>query len=167
MRLLIVAFAFILAGSSAASSQTSTPVEGWSMVFTDTLRVYDSLWSWTGFKYKYGDQGGDVGLGAGPVKRIVANNPAAYAEVRKFAYYEVTTFITTLGSAGVLGWGLGSDDDDLVIAGAIGLGVSFIFDRIGYSHLKKGVKIFNAELRATPPTSERKTSPEILVTVAP
>ena len=167
MRLLIVAFTLMLVGSSAARSQTSTATEGWNLVSTDTLRVYDSLWSWTGFKYKYGDQGGDVGVGAGPVKRIVANNPAAYAEVRKFAYYEVTTFVTSLASAGVLGWGLGSDDDDLVIAGAIGLGVSFIFDRIGYSHLKKGVKLFNAELRATPSTSERKTSPEVLVTVAP
>ena len=154
MRQLAIALLLMIPSSSVVWSQTPPPRDGWEMVLTDTLRVYDSKWSLTGFKYKYGDEGGEVGLGAHPVKRIVAANPQAYAEVRKFAYYEVSTFIVILGSAAVLGWGIGSDDSDLIVGGIVGIVVGSIFDRIGYSHLKKGARIFNAGLRANGGISE-------------
>jgi len=53
------------------------------------------------------------------------------------------TFISAIVSAGVLGWGTGSDNHDLVYIGLKGLVVSLVFDQIGYSHLKKGVEIYN------------------------
>ena len=110
----------------------------------DTLRVWQSLWSTTGFKYQHGPRKGDVGLGGYAVKGIVQDDPAALHEAEVFGRYQVPTFFLSLASAVAIGAGLAKDRSELIYAGIGGLAVSFAFDQVGYSHLKKAARTYNA-----------------------
>src|SRR6059036_2493450 len=72
----------------------------------DTLRVWQSFSSLTGFGYQYREQKGDVGLGGFKIKAIVKNDPSALREARTFGRFEVPTFFTSLASGAVLGAGV-------------------------------------------------------------
>ena len=165
MRHLLLALVLLMVFSSTGRAQTQTATEGWNLVLTDTLRVYQNLWSWTGYKYKYHDQAGGVGWTGQPVKDIVAGNPAAYEQARKFGHYEVSSWVAAVAAGALIGWGLAEDDDDLVIAGAAGAGVSLVLSLIGQSHLNKAAKIFNAGLRANATTGGLKVDTEFFVSV--
>jgi hypothetical protein len=112
----------------------------------DTLRVWQSFFSWTGFKYSFGDLEGDVGMGGSKVKSIVGSNPLALGKVETFGRFQVPSFVLSLTSAAVLGWGIGSDDRDLVYVGLGGMLVGLIVDQIGYRYLKSGVRVYNKGL---------------------
>lgn len=112
----------------------------------DTLRVWQSGWALTGFKFEYFGHEDGVGFAGRNIKKILSVNPEALREVNTFAKYQVPTFFTTLVFGGTLGWGIGSKNGRLILIGVGGTVVSFIFDQIGYSHLKKAASIFNEGL---------------------
>ncbi|MDH3215837.1 MAG: hypothetical protein OEN01_06030 [Candidatus Krumholzibacteria bacterium] len=122
-----------------SQSQVATP--------SDSLRVWQSLFSLTGFKYEYDAHKGDVGMGGSKVKEIVRGNQEAFREVQLFGRFQVPSFFITVISAGVAGWGVGSDNESLIYGGLGGVVVGFIIDQIGYSHLKKGVRVYNDSAR--------------------
>jgi len=113
---------------------------------TDTLRVWQSGWAMSGFKYEYHGYENGVGFAGRNIKPILSENPEALREANTFAKYQVPTFFTTLVSAAALGWGIGTKEETYIYVGIGGIVVSFVFDQIGYSHLKKAVSIFNAGL---------------------
>ena len=119
----------------------------------DSLRVWRSFFS--GSKYSYRGEEGKVWSG-GPVKSIVENVPFAVQKVETFEKYQVQSTFLGFLSGSVIGYGLGikifgkgilgGDKDTantLILVGIGGLLISSMIDLIGYSHLKKGVKIFN------------------------
>jgi hypothetical protein len=110
---------------------------------TDSLRVWQSLWATTGFKYQHGLEQGDVGLGASKVKEIVRDNPRALHEVKVFGRFQVPAFFGTIASAAVLGFGLATDKKELTYAGGGVLALSLVIDQVGYPHLKKAARIYN------------------------
>jgi len=61
-----------------------------------------------------------------------------------FGRYQVPTFVVSLTSAVLIGAGLVRDRDELIYAGLGGFAVSFVIDQIGYSHLKKAARMYNA-----------------------
>jgi hypothetical protein len=109
----------------------------------DTLRVWQSLWSMTGFGYEYGLEKGDVGMSGSNVKKLLAADPTALREVATFGRHQVPSFFGTLAAAVMLGAGLARNDDALTAAGAGVLGISFVIDQIGYRHLKKAARMHN------------------------
>ena len=113
---------------------------------SDTLRVWQSLWSISGFKYEYQGRQEGVGLAGHNIKEILSENLEALREADTFAKYQVPTFFASLISAAALGYGLAIDNEGAIYIGVGGLIVSFIFDQIGYSHLKKSVRIYNKGL---------------------
>lgn len=113
---------------------------------SDTLRVWQNFWALTGFKYAYRGHEEGVSFAGGNIKEIVAANPDALREANTFGKYQAPTFIATLAFAAALGWGIGSKNDTLIVISSGGIVVSFIFDQIGYSHLKKAVSIYNEGL---------------------
>ena len=137
-----VVFAVLLASTLATAcyGQENAAADG------DTLRVWQSFFSWTGFKYSLGDSVGDVGMGGSNVKNIVGDNPVALGKVETFGKFQIPSFALTLASAAVLGWGVGTDDRELVYVGIGGLLVGIIVDQIGYRYLKSGVRAYNSGL---------------------
>ena len=112
----------------------------------DTLRIYSNIFTISGYRYKYGDLKGDVGIGAGDVKKIVSGNPRALEETRTFAKYQIPSFALGIFSIFTLIGGAASGDGAVIAIGAGGLVTSIVLDGIGYSHLKKGARLFNADL---------------------
>jgi len=112
----------------------------------DKLRVWQSFWAMSGFKYEYHGFEEGVGFAGNNIKEILVVNPEALREANTFAKYQVPTFFTSLASMVAVGYGLATDNESAIYVGAAGLVVSFIFDQIGYSHLKKSVKIYNKGL---------------------
>jgi len=138
--ILISADVGAVADEDGFSADTSSSAEN------EALRVWQSGWAISGFKFAYHGYENGVGFGGRNIKRIVSGNPEALREVNTFAKYQVPTFFTTLISAAALGWGLGTKDERFIYIGAGGIVVSFIFDQIGYSHLKKAVRLYNEGL---------------------
>ncbi len=112
-------------------------------VARDTLRVWQSFWSVTGFQYQYGVEKGDVGMAGSNVKRLLEDDPAALREAKLFGRFQVPTFFGTIASAIMLGAGFARDDQDLKVAGVSVLAISLIFDHVGYKHLEKAARLHN------------------------
>jgi hypothetical protein len=130
----------LLLGTAAAPSHGQPG----TAVFSDSLRVWQSPWCTTGFKYQHGAEKGDVGFAGARVKQIVHGNEAALREAEAFARFQVPTFYTSIASAIAIGFGLGNENGELLYVGIGGLAISIAFDQIGYSHLRKSVRIYNA-----------------------
>jgi len=109
----------------------------------DTLRVWQSIFSLTGFKYQYGFLKDDVGMGGGNIRSIVLEDEKALAEVETFGKLQVPSFILTVVAAGATVVGLKADNDGLAYGGLGGMVIAFVIDQIGYGHLKRGVREYN------------------------
>jgi hypothetical protein len=148
MRVFSVAFLILISLSfevAAYDHGDEGEPETSARTMSDTLRVWQSLGSISGFKYEYQRRQEGVGLAGHNIKEILSENPEALREADTFAKYQVPTFFASLISA-ALGYGLAIDNEGAIYIGVGGLIVSFIFDQIGYSHLKKSVKIYNEGL---------------------
>lgn len=111
----------------------------------DTLRVWQSLWSTTGFKYQFGKTKDDVGLGGYRVKLVVADNPPALREAKRFANAEVPSFVASLAGASAISIGVGTGKPGVAWAGLGALLASWVIDQMGYAHLKRAARLFNAD----------------------
>ena len=149
MRLLVANFILLIlisVDTGAVAKEDGFGTDTGSRGTSEALRVWQSGWALSGFKFDYHGYENGVGFGGRNIKRIVSGNPEALREVNTFAKYQVPTFFTTLISAAALGWGLGTKDERFIYIGAGGIVLSFIFDQIGYSHLKKAARLFNEGL---------------------
>ena len=141
---------FLLLSIAAIPSRSHAQAGG--ATASDTLRVWQSFWSTTGFGYQYGPEKGDVGMGGYNVKKLLADDPPALREVETFGRHQVPSFFGTLASAGMLGVGVGRKDDALTAAGAGVLGISLVIDQIGYRHLKRAAQLHNRSRRQAGPS---------------
>jgi len=149
MRALSVALLMLIGFSAeiaASDSKHDLESETYYRHANDTLRVWQSLWAMSGFKYEYHGFEEGVGFAGNNIKEILVVNPEALREANTFAKYQVPTFFTSLASMAAVGYGLAIDNETAIYVGAVGLVVSFVFDQIGYSHLKKSAKIYNEGL---------------------
>ena len=113
----------------------------------DTLRVWQSFFSLTGFKYQYGNKKISINWDGNNIKQIVEKNPFAYKEVKTFGNYQKSTFISTILSLIIIQVGIEKKEENLLYIGSGCLVTSFVFDQIGYWHLKKGVTLFNKQVK--------------------
>lgn len=111
----------------------------------DTLRVWQSFWSATGFKYQFGKTKDDAGLGGYRVKLVVADNPAALLEAKRFGRAEAPTFVSSLAAGAAISVGVGANRPGVAWAGLGVLLASYVIDQMGYAHLKKAARLFNAD----------------------
>jgi len=150
----IILCAFLFLAAASIESKNLLLPDADKSEYSDSLRVWSSPFSMTGYKYSYLGKKEDVGWGGSKVKRIVQDDPEALKAVNRFGTFHKTSIILYAVSGFTLGWGLGAviagkeeDAKPFLIAGGAGFVVAVPLDIIGYKHLKRGVKRFNAYQR--------------------